>query len=38
MDWKMYTIAGFLVLLGIVNNWEGIREKFIELYNKRRRK
>jgi hypothetical protein len=38
MDWKMYTLLGLLVLLGVVNNWEGLKEQFREMYNKRRKK
>jgi hypothetical protein len=38
MDWKMYALLGLLVLLGVANNWEVLKEGFRELYNKRRGK
>jgi hypothetical protein len=38
MDWKIYIVIGLMVLMGIIPNWEGLKEKFRELYNKRKGK
>jgi len=34
----MYALLGLLVLLGVANNWEGLKQGFRELYSKRKGK
>ena len=38
MDWKIYIVIFFMLLIGAVNNWGGLKEGFREMYNKRRKK